>query len=80
MPAPGTPSLPRIGVSNHIRAVAAAGQAAACAPSGAIRGERIKPLNYAASRGMQLTYLDRETYPHKHEPEVVDGLRQRFGE
>ncbi|MQA17731.1 MAG: pyridoxal-phosphate dependent enzyme, partial [Pseudonocardiaceae bacterium] len=51
---------------------------------GVIRGERTEPLNwslnYATAQGMQLTYLDRETYRHKHEPEVLDGLRERFGD
>lgn len=70
--------------SNHIRAVAAAGRACGLRTIGVIRGERTEPLNwslrYAASRRMQLTYLDRETYRHKHEPGVIEGLRQRFGE
>lgn len=70
--------------SNHIRAVAAAGQACGFDTVGVIRGERTEPLNwslsYASSQGMQLTYLDRDTYRHKHEPEVIDGLRERFGD
>ena len=67
--------------SNHVRAVAGAGRACGFRTVGVIRGEPTEPLNwslsYAASQGMQLTYLDRETYRHKHEPEVLDGLRER---
>ncbi len=70
--------------SNHVRAVAAAGRACGFRTIGVIRGERTEPLNwsltYSTSQGMQLTYLDRETYRHKHEPEVIDGLRDRFGD
>ena len=69
--------------SNHVRAVAGAGRACGFRTIGVIRGEPTEPLNwslsYAASQGMHLTYLDRETYRHKHEPEVLDGLRERFG-
>lgn len=70
--------------SNHIRAVAAAGRACGFRTIGMIRGERTEPLNwslaYATSQGMQLTYLDRETYRHKHEPNVINELRDRFGD
>jgi 1-aminocyclopropane-1-carboxylate deaminase len=70
--------------SNHIRAVAAAGRACGFRTIGVIRGERTEPLNwslsYATSQGMKLTYLDREAYRHKHEAEVIDGLRDRFGD
>lgn len=70
--------------SNHIRAVAAAGQACGFSTIGVIRGERTEPLNwslgFATTRGMRLTYLDRETYRHKHEREVLDDLRDRFGD
>ncbi len=69
--------------SNHIRAVAAVGRACGFRTVGVIRGEHTDPLNwslsYATSQGMQLTYLDRETYRHKHEPGVIDALRERFG-
>ncbi|MFL1427305.1 MULTISPECIES: 1-aminocyclopropane-1-carboxylate deaminase/D-cysteine desulfhydrase [unclassified Nocardiopsis] len=70
--------------SNHIRAVAAAGRACGFATVGVIRGEEHRPLNpvleYAAGRGMRLAYLDRATYRAKHTPEVVAGLRDRFGD
>jgi 1-aminocyclopropane-1-carboxylate deaminase len=52
--------------SNHIRAVAAAGQRFGFATIGVIRGEEHQPLNpslrAAAARGMRLTYMDRATY------------------
>lgn len=70
--------------SNHIRATAAAGHYFGFSTIGVIRGEEHLPLNpslaYATRQGMRLTYLDRTAYRHKHEPEVVDALRQRFGD
>jgi len=70
--------------SNHIRAVAAAGRAFGFSTIGVIRGERAEPLNwslsYAAVQGMRLTYLDRETYRHKQEPQVLDALRVQLGD
>jgi 1-aminocyclopropane-1-carboxylate deaminase len=70
--------------SNHIRAVAAAGALFGFATVGVIRGEVYDPLNpslrFAVDRGMRLTYLDRQTYRRKTEPEVVDGFRERFGD
>lgn len=69
--------------SNHIRATAAAGYYFGYRTIGVIRGEEHLPLNpslaYAVGRGMRLTYLDRTTYRHKHTPEVIDALRQRWG-
>lgn len=70
--------------SNHIRAVAAAGRLFGFRTIGVIRGEEHLPLNpvlaFAAEHGMTLEYLDRETYRRKHSLDVVDPLRQRFGE
>ncbi|WP_113704954.1 1-aminocyclopropane-1-carboxylate deaminase/D-cysteine desulfhydrase [Nonomuraea lactucae] len=70
--------------SNHIRAVAAAGRRHGFETIGVIRGEERLPLNpslaYAVSRGMTLTYLDRATYRRKHTPEVLAGLRERWGD
>ncbi|HEX6352064.1 1-aminocyclopropane-1-carboxylate deaminase/D-cysteine desulfhydrase [Actinophytocola sp.] len=69
--------------SNHIRAVAAAGQRFGFATVGVIRGEECLPLNeslaYAVQRGMRLVYLDRGTYRRKAEPGVVDELLGEFG-
>jgi 1-aminocyclopropane-1-carboxylate deaminase len=69
--------------SNHIRATAAAGERFGFATIGVIRGEEHLPLNdslaYAVRHGMQLSYLDRSAYRHKHDPAVIDRLRQEFG-
>ena len=69
--------------SNHIRAVAAAGNHLGLGTVGVIRGEEHLPLNgslaYAVSRGMTLTYLDRSTYRRKSEPAVVSALVDEFG-
>ncbi len=69
--------------SNHIRATAAAGRHFGFATIGVIRGEEHLPLNpslaYAVANGMRLTYLDRTTYRHKHDPSLLAALRSRFG-
>lgn len=69
--------------SNHIRAVAAAGQALGFATVGIIRGEEHLPLNdslaYAVSKGMRLSYMDRSAYRQKSEPEVLAALVDQFG-
>jgi 1-aminocyclopropane-1-carboxylate deaminase len=69
--------------SNHIRATAAAGYHLGFSAVGVIRGEEHLPLNptlaYAVSRGMRLTYMDRITYRNKSSPDVIAGLRKRFG-
>lgn len=69
--------------SNHIRAVAAAGRYFGFETIGVIRGEEHLPLNkslaYAISQGMRLTYLDRNTYRHKTEPDVMAALVEQFG-
>lgn len=70
--------------SNHITATAAAGYYFGFETIGVIRGEEHLPLNdalaYATGRGMQLHYLDRQTYRRKTEPSVLDELRSRFGD
>jgi 1-aminocyclopropane-1-carboxylate deaminase len=70
--------------SNHIRATAAAGHYFGFSTVGIIRGEEHLPLNpslaYAVRRGMRLAYLDRTAYRAKMHPEVIAGLRARFGE
>ncbi|MBC6459025.1 1-aminocyclopropane-1-carboxylate deaminase/D-cysteine desulfhydrase [Actinomadura sp. HBU206391] len=70
--------------SNHIRATAAAGRHFGFSTIGVIRGEEHRPLNeslaYAAAQGMLLTYLDRTAYRRKADPELIAGLRERFGE
>ncbi len=70
--------------SNHIRAVAAAGHYFGFHTIGIIRGEEHLPLNpsldYAVRHGMRIDYLDRTTYRAKTSPEVIEGLRRKFGE
>jgi 1-aminocyclopropane-1-carboxylate deaminase/D-cysteine desulfhydrase-like pyridoxal-dependent ACC family enzyme len=69
--------------SNHIWATAAAGHRFGFDTVGVIRGEEHLPLNEtltaAAGHGMELTYLDRGTYRRAMDPDVLDGLRRRFG-
>jgi 1-aminocyclopropane-1-carboxylate deaminase len=69
--------------SNHLRAVAAAGDYSGFETIGVVRGEEHQPLNdslaYAASRGMRLTYLDRAAYRRKTEPDVLTTLTDRLG-
>ncbi|WP_245645785.1 1-aminocyclopropane-1-carboxylate deaminase/D-cysteine desulfhydrase [Pseudonocardia acaciae] len=69
--------------SNHVRAVAAAGRRFGFATIGMIRGEE-QPFNdqlaAAVADGMRLHYLDRATYRAKTAPDVLDGLRQKFGD
>jgi 1-aminocyclopropane-1-carboxylate deaminase len=47
------------------------------------RGEERLPLNpslsYAAARGMRLTYMDRQTYHGKNDPEVIARLQREWG-
>lgn len=70
--------------SNHIRAVAAAGHYFGFATVGIIRGEEHLPLNptldYAVRHGMTIDYLDRTTYRSKTSPELIEGLRRKFGD
>ena len=51
---------------------------------GVIRGEAYDPLNpslqLAVDHGMRLSYLDRQTYRRKLDPDVVAGLRREFGD
>ncbi|HEV3359585.1 MAG TPA: pyridoxal-phosphate dependent enzyme [Pseudonocardiaceae bacterium] len=69
--------------SNHIRATAAAGRIYGFRTVGVIRGEA-RPLNESLARavrdGMQLAYLDRNTYRDKTHPAVLAQLRHRFGD
>jgi len=69
--------------SNHIRAVAAAGRYCGFSTIGIVRGEEHLPLNpslaYAAGQGMRLSYLSRDAYRRKADPEVLGALRCTFG-
>jgi 1-aminocyclopropane-1-carboxylate deaminase len=68
--------------SNHIAAVAAAGQENGFATLGFIRGEEHLPLNptlsQATAMGMQLLYLDRESYRRKSDPDFRQALQQHY--
>jgi 1-aminocyclopropane-1-carboxylate deaminase len=84
--AAGAPRLLTFGgaYSNHIRAVAAAGALYGFDTFGVIRGEAYDPLNpslqLAVDHGMRLSYLDRETYRRRCDPDVVADLRSEFGD
>ncbi|MBN3894124.1 MAG: 1-aminocyclopropane-1-carboxylate deaminase/D-cysteine desulfhydrase [Nostoc sp. NOS(2021)] len=70
--------------SNHIYATAAAGNFFGFRTIGVIRGEERLPLNptlsFAVQQGMQLVYLNRETYRQRNTPALQEYLQQRFGE
>ena len=70
--------------SNHIYAVAGAGQALGFKTIGIIRGEEIIPLNptlsAARAMGMSLHYMDRSTYRLKNTTEIIESLQARFGD
>ncbi len=70
--------------SNHIHALAGVGKAYGFNTIGIIRGEAYNPLNptlqFAVDHGMQLHYLSRSDYRHKHEPGIIDQLKEYFGE
>lgn len=69
--------------SNHVRALAAAGQHFGFQTIGVIRGDE-RPYNTSLARavefGMQLHYMDRATYRRKRDPAVLEDLRGRFGQ
>lgn len=68
--------------SNHIYAVAGAGQASGLKTIGIIRGEETLPLNetlsFAKSCGMEIHYMDRETYREKDTLKVNLALQYEF--
>ena len=70
--------------SNHIYATAAAGNLFGFHTIGVIRGEEKLPLNptlsFAVKQGMQLVYLDRQTYRQRNTTALHQSLRERFGE
>jgi 1-aminocyclopropane-1-carboxylate deaminase/D-cysteine desulfhydrase-like pyridoxal-dependent ACC family enzyme len=69
--------------SNHIAAVAAGGRLTGLRTIGGIRGEEAEPLNPTLARatadGMQLRYLDRETFRHKQDAGFLRGLLRETG-
>jgi 1-aminocyclopropane-1-carboxylate deaminase/D-cysteine desulfhydrase-like pyridoxal-dependent ACC family enzyme len=70
--------------SNHLRATAAAGRYLGFTTIGVVRGEEHRPLNsslqFAADRGMELTYLSRDAYRRRNDQQLIDGLRAEFGD
>lgn len=69
--------------SNHIHATAATGKAFNFKTIGIIRGEETLPLNptlqFAQAQGMQLHYIDRQTYRKKNEETFIETLKEKFG-
>jgi 1-aminocyclopropane-1-carboxylate deaminase/D-cysteine desulfhydrase-like pyridoxal-dependent ACC family enzyme len=69
--------------SNHLAAVAAAGQRYGFETVGLVRGEEHLPLNptlaRCAAEGMALHYLDRATYRRRAEPDFLAALRWQHG-
>ena len=70
--------------SNHIYAVSAAGKIFNFKTVGIIRGEEYATLNptlsFATSNGMKLFYLDRKSYRNKYSEELIDELKNKFGD
>ena len=70
--------------SNHLMAVAAAGQHFGLRTIGVIRGELVHPLNpalqFAVDHGMTLTSVSRSHYREKDSPEFIDSLKKQWGE
>jgi 1-aminocyclopropane-1-carboxylate deaminase/D-cysteine desulfhydrase-like pyridoxal-dependent ACC family enzyme len=69
--------------SNHIYATAAAARLFHFKAIGIIRGEEhevLSPtLKFAASQGMELYYMDRESYREKDDPTNIESLRTQIG-
>jgi 1-aminocyclopropane-1-carboxylate deaminase len=70
--------------SNHILATAAAGKLMGVHTIGIIRGEEHLPLNstlaFASQAGMDLHYIDRESYRNKRNNDFIEKLHQQFGD
>jgi 1-aminocyclopropane-1-carboxylate deaminase/D-cysteine desulfhydrase-like pyridoxal-dependent ACC family enzyme len=69
--------------SNHIYAVAAAGDLYGFETVGVIRGEKYDRLNptlaFASTKGMHLHYLSRAEYRNKYSPECIHNLKKIYG-
>jgi 1-aminocyclopropane-1-carboxylate deaminase len=69
--------------SNHLAAVAAAGQLYEFETVGLVRGEAHRVLNPTLARcaaaGMALHYLDRSTYRQRAEPAFLAEMQQQYG-
>lgn len=70
--------------SNHIYSTAAAAKMFHFKSIGIIRGEQPKiesaTLQFAASQGMELYYMDRAMYREKDKPESIESLRVQIGD
>ena len=70
--------------SNHIHACAAAAKMEGFKAIGLIRGdfldENNPTLSFAKSQGMELHFVDRETYREKSNPEFLQELQEKFGD
>lgn len=70
--------------SNHIYATAAAAKLFHFKAIGIIRGEepavKSTTLEFAASQGMELYYMDREMYRQKDDPINIESLRVQIGD
>lgn len=73
--------------SNHIAATAAAGKEYGFRTIGVIRGEELfdkvldnPTLSFAESCGMELTFVSRDSYLHKAEPDFIESLKKKFGD
>ena len=70
--------------SNHIAAVAAAGELLDFETIGIIRGEKMEPLNstlaFAEKCGMRLHFVDRKMYKERNEPTFLKKLKNEFGD
>jgi len=70
--------------SNHIHALAGAGAEYGFKTIGVIRGEEHSSLNptlqFAVDHGMQLHYLNRADYRRKDSAEIIDRLKDQFGD
>jgi len=71
--------------SNHIAAVASAGQLYGFDTVGIIRGEELldkieenPTLSFASQQGMKLEFISREAYRNKENPEFLAQLSNRF--
>lgn len=69
--------------SNHIYAVAAAGQSLGIETIGVIRGQKPRSLSPtladAEAFGMRLAFVSREQYGNKHKPSFINQLQAQFG-
>lgn len=70
--------------SNHIYATAAAARMFHFRSIGIIRGEepefKSPTLQFAAEQGMELYYMDRESYRQKDDPDNIESLKVQIGD